>query len=187
MVTELSRLEGRLTLESRSLVRRYVRNCNEEPFASILLSAFDEYKGQPLSNAFYLHELVELESFREEGHDFVDVDATPEFRELRARIYDTNREPHLEAAELHCKYLHLKAEEVGYDVSLGTIIEFDPMTSRQDKDDLFARHPTLKVVESEKDIAKNFFKSLVKAEKLLFYQSFSLANSDMYMDAASGR
>jgi hypothetical protein len=182
MGTEISKLESRLTHESREVVRRYIYNCNESLFATILLGAFDQYAGLPLNNAFYLHELTELEKFREEGHEFVDVEATPEFRQRRERLYDSNRLPHLIASKLHCEYLRLKAKDAGYNLSFGAIVEYDPLSSRQDKDDLFSRDSSLRVVEEEKDKAEEFFLSLAKAERDLFYQPFSLGNSEKYRD-----
>jgi len=166
MRAELSRLENQLTSENRDLVRTYIYNCNEDMFATILLSAFDRYEGLSLNNAFYLHELTELRLFQEEGYEFLDVEATPEFREMREKIYDSNRNPHLKAAELHCKYFQLKAQEMGYDLSLGTVIEYDPLTSRKDKMDLFLRDRSLKIIRCEREKAKEFFTTLAKSEAL---------------------
>lgn len=57
---ELNAFEARLTPQNREQVRKYIRNCNEGLYATMLLSAFDESLGKPISNAFYLHELYEF-------------------------------------------------------------------------------------------------------------------------------
>ncbi|MGV8087281.1 MAG: hypothetical protein ACP5N1_06645 [Candidatus Woesearchaeota archaeon] len=175
-------LENKLTSETRLLVQKYIYNCNEELFACMLLSPFNTYLGKPLSNAFYLHELTELDLFKEAGYDFINVSRSSEFREKRSNIYDTYKEPHLNAALLHCTYLKLKSSDLGYNLSLGTIVEYDPLTSRQDKNDLVAKDPSLKVIEEERNDAETYFISLAKSERKLFDQPFSLANFDRYRD-----
>lgn len=179
----LSDLKAILTEENRNRVRRYIYNCNEGVFAALLLSAFDQYKEKPLSDAFYLHELVELEAFKEQGHEFVEVEATPKFREHRTRIYLTERGPHLQAAMAHCEYLHLIAQQRGYDLSLGTVVERDPFTSQEDKRDLFARHSGLGSILSEGTAADEFFVSLAMDESGIFCQPFSLGNCERYREA----
>ena len=85
---------------------------------------------------------------------------------------------------LHCRYFQLKAQGAGYNVFLGAIIEYDPLTSRQDKDDLFSRDTSLKVDESEREDAEQFFVALARAERALFDQPFTLANFERYRDVA---
>lgn len=180
---ESQKLEEKLSPENRALVRRYIENCNEDLYAILLLKAFDESEGKPLNNAFYLHELEELETFRRKGHDFINVNPTEEFRKARAKIYDEDKEPHLTATLSHCKYLQSKARELGIELSLSTIIEYDPISSRTDKDALFEKDKTLEVKEEEKGKALQFFTSLAQGEKGIFLQAFSMGNSQMYAEA----
>ena len=60
MITELElqnlqKLEARLTPENRENAERYIRNCMEEPYASLLLGLFKREQENPLSRAFYIH------------------------------------------------------------------------------------------------------------------------------------
>jgi len=176
-------LEKKLSPENRALVRTYIENCNEDLYAILLLSAFDESEGKPLNNAFYLHELEELETFQRKGHDFINVNPTEEFRKARAEIYDMDKEPHLAATLSHCKYLQLKAREIGIELSLGTIIEYDPISSRADKDALFQADQTLEVKEQEREKALQFFTTLAQGERKIFLQAFSMGNSKIYTEA----
>jgi len=125
-------LESLLTPENKLMVRRHIYNCSEDDlYAILLLSPFDDYAGHPLSNAFYLHELTELKLFKKEGYNFINVNSTSDFRKEWRALYDKNRTPHLQATKLHCRYLQLKAQEMGHDLSLGTVIEYDPSSSRK--------------------------------------------------------
>ena len=185
MITELElqnlqKLESRLTPENRDNAERYIRNCMEEPYASLLLGLFKREQENPLSRAFYIHELIESERFLAMGHDFVNVNPTKEFMEKRDRIFDAEREPHLQATLSHCEYLHLKAASEGKYFSLGTIIEFDPISKRGDKDSLFRKNSSLRIQEEEKESAISYFRDLLKNMKFFYRAAFSMGNSEMY-------
>lgn len=179
---ESQKLEEKLSPENRALVCKYIENCNESLYAILLLSAFDESEGKPLNNSFYLHELEELELFRAKGYDFINITPTEEFRKKRAEIYDNDKEPHLTATLSHCRYLQLKAREAGIELSLGTVIEYDPISSRADKDALFQADQMLEVKEEEREKALQFFTTLAQEERNIFLQAFSMGNSRMYTE-----
>lgn len=180
---DLKSLEDKLTPQNRAQVDRYISNCSEEWSAGFVLNAIRTSLGKPISNALYLHELEELEEFRRKGHEFVDVNPTIEFRKERERLYDTDQGPHLRATLLHCRYLQLLAEKAGYNISLGTCLEYDPISSPQNKQDLKQQDPTLTVNEEQKEKAKQFFIDLAKDERNIFDQPLSLGNSRVYSEA----
>ncbi len=187
LLSESEKMEARLTPENRALVERYIHNCNEEWSAFMLMRPFNEYTGEPISNAFFLHELEEIALFKAKGQDFVNVEPTAEFKKLRNDAYDSDTEPHLSAVLLHCKYLQAKAADAQVDLSLGTVIEYDPLSSRRDKEAIFAKDPSLEIKESEKARALEFFTALAIKEFKIFDQPFSLGNTRMYMDAVMKR
>lgn len=166
---EVEELERKLTPESRKQVRKYIDNCNDETDAVLLLRPFERYLGMPISNSFFLHELVEVEEFRKKGFEFVEVDRPDyEFRKKRAKQYDDDREPHLAATLVHCRYLWLKALQRGLKFSLAACILLDPLSPQKDKEALFAKYPIFNEVEKEKDEAFNFFVELIKDEPNIF-------------------
>jgi hypothetical protein len=171
--SRLKNLESKLTDSNRESVRKYLHNINDEVVATALLKQIDMYDGQPLNNAFYLHNLTELELLGEKGYDFVNSAPTPELRE---EFFYTNRDIFLKATMLHCEYLQLKAQEAGHTISLRTMIELDPFSSREDKDEIFGLYPDLKVEESEKNDAKRFLYPMVKLGTRLSERALSFRN-----------
>ena len=179
ITAELDELESRLTPANKAQVQKYIYNSNEDMTAIFVLRAMGA-DGQPFSNAFYLHELEELEEFRKKGQEFVNVPRTKDLRKEREEAYDTDLQPHLNATRLHCRYLQLLAKKTGYNLSLGTCIEYDPISSTQDKKRLLEKDPNLKEIPEESQQALEFFGNLVKGEKHIFDSPISFGTFDRY-------
>lgn len=174
--------EEMLTPANRAIVRTYIYNCNESLYASMILEAFNKSVGMPISNAFYIHELTELELFMAHGYDFINVTPDSAFREYRARMYDENRHFNLHATRQHCRYFQQHAQSLGCCLSLGTVIEYDPLSSRQDKDELYQKSQRLCAAQSEKQAAMQYFSNLARAEKGMFDCAINFGSSDIYRD-----
>lgn len=149
-----------LTSENRQKAEAYLLNVNDTNREYILdvIYTLRKYQDKPLSNTFYLHEYAEYVFTKNAGNDYSLTKPKPN------TLLDCA--PHFQAVLVHSYYLFLLAREK-CDLSLESIIEYDPISDTYSKDNILAdiqKFPTLDRVEKEKDITINYFAELIKAE-----------------------
>lgn len=116
----LSEFEKLLTVESRTDVEKYFLFLNPtSPEPITYLEKVKQTLGKPLSNAFYLHEIKEMNSLRDMGLDpFKHHHNYRDSRPMRA---------HTRAVEFQHSYLQELARSMDYSISIQTLIRFNPL------------------------------------------------------------
>lgn len=150
-----------LTTKNRNVVEQYLLANNY--YSQAVFSYIDVMrmcKDLPYSNAMYLHELQEYHLMRTKG---VDLIANPRKPDSPLSIYDE----HFAATLVHCRYLQLKAQQSGVDISLGAAVEYDPHGMNSDKQ-MIDTGETPAAIREQQEVAIAFFRSILDPEDSLF-------------------